>query len=71
MPLSVAHLIHLNHLSLVAQRENNNNDDRNFSWKSADIDLFYPNMLKNWGDSDVVDKDNKITIETSTLLSIE
>jgi hypothetical protein len=39
--------------------ENNNNDDRNFSWKSADIDLFYPNMLKNWGDSDVVDKNNK------------
>jgi len=42
-----------------SEGENNNNDDRNFSWKPADIDLFYPNMLKNWGDSDVVDKDNK------------
>ncbi len=42
-----------------SEEENNNNDDRNFSWKSADIDLFYPNMLKNWGDGDVVDKDNK------------
>jgi len=39
--------------------ENNNNGDRNFSWKPADIGLFYPNMLKNWGDGDVVDKDNK------------
>jgi hypothetical protein len=70
MPLSVACLIHLNHLSLVAQREEQQ-QWWNFSWKSADIDLFYPNMLKNWGDSDVVDKNNKITIETSTLLSIE
>ena len=42
-----------------SEKENNNNDDRNFSWKSADIDLFYSNMLKNWGDNDVVDKDNK------------
>jgi hypothetical protein len=42
-----------------SEKENNNNDDWNFSWKSADIDLFYPNMLKNWGDSDVVDKNNK------------
>jgi len=42
-----------------SEGENNNNDDRNFSWKSADIGLFYPNMLKNWGDSNVVDKDNK------------
>ncbi len=42
-----------------SEKENNNNDDRNFSWKSADIDLFYPNMLKNWGNSDVVDKNNK------------
>jgi len=42
-----------------SEEENNNNDDWNFSWKPADIGLFYPNMLKNWGDSDVVDKDNK------------
>jgi len=42
-----------------SEGENNNNDDWNFSWKSADIGLFYPNMLKNWGDSNVVDKDNK------------
>ncbi len=42
-----------------SKRENNNNDDWNFSWKSADIGLFYPNMLKNWGDGNVVDKDNK------------
>jgi len=42
-----------------SEGENNNNDDRNSSWKPADIGLFYPNMLKNWGDSDVVDKDNK------------